>query len=335
MASAGSGSIGGLLFLDDDHNATHTDDETPIIGAAVQLSFDADSDGEHETSIGEATADAQGAFSFAQLEPGAYELAVQIVDHDPSLVTRQGLPLQLHLDEGEHLVVRLGFSDDADGDGLSTAEEAALGTDPRDRDSDHDEVRDGGEQDMATDPLDPDSDNDGIADGDELFHETDPNRDDSDEDGLTDGEEVALGTDPTSADSDGDALEDADEIALGTSPSMDDSDGDGIDDATEIGDVGNPADSDGDRVLDALDDDSDGDGLSDSAEAAANHRRRAGRQRQRAPVHRPLRGCAWELGRQGEVLRGEHRGLSADHRVIQVAGSSPIAARTALRSSSR
>lgn len=82
---------------------------------------------------------------------------------------------------------------DPDNDGLSNAEEAALGTDPKTADSD----------------------GDGIDDGDEVELGTDPQAFDSDDDGVADGEEIALGTDPTSADSDGDGIPDGDELASG------------------------------------------------------------------------------------------------------------------------
>ena len=55
---------------------------------------------------------------------------------------------------------------DNDLDGLTNAEEAALGTDPNDPDSDNDGISDGDEVDNGTDPLDPndpgdDDDDDG------------------------------------------------------------------------------------------------------------------------------------------------------------------------------
>ena len=69
--------------------------------------------------------------------------------------------------------------EDSDGDGLSDAKEAELGTDPQD----------------------PDSDDDGINDGDEVALGTDPNNADSDGDGTSDGAEVAAGSDPNDANS--------------------------------------------------------------------------------------------------------------------------------------
>lgn len=69
--------------------------------------------------------------------------------------------------------------EDSDGDGLSDAREAELGTDPNNADSD----------------------GDGINDGDEVALGTDPNNADTDGDGVSDGEEVAAGSDPNDASS--------------------------------------------------------------------------------------------------------------------------------------
>ncbi len=64
---------------------------------------------------------------------------------------------------------------DADGDGLTLAEE----------------------EDLGTDPDNPDTDGDGLQDGDEVHtHGTDPNAADSDGDGWDDGDEVGDNTDP-------------------------------------------------------------------------------------------------------------------------------------------
>lgn len=68
---------------------------------------------------------------------------------------------------------------------------------------------------------------------------------DEDEDGLPDTWEETIGLDPTSADSDGDTISDAD----------------------ELGDPEDPNNTDGDDVIDALDEDSDGDGVPDEDEA--------------------------------------------------------------------
>ena len=54
---------------------------------------------------------------------------------------------------------------DTDGDGLTNADEARLGTDPRVKDSDGDGVEDGAELAAGTDPTNLDTDGDGLADG--------------------------------------------------------------------------------------------------------------------------------------------------------------------------
>ncbi|MFO0750042.1 MAG: hypothetical protein U1F43_30890 [Myxococcota bacterium] len=54
---------------------------------------------------------------------------------------------------------------DYESDGLSNAQELALGTDPRDRDSDHDELDDSAELYSGGDPLVPDTDHDQVCDG--------------------------------------------------------------------------------------------------------------------------------------------------------------------------
>jgi serine/threonine-protein kinase len=65
---------------------------------------------------------------------------------------------------------------DADGDGLSDAEEAQYGTDPHKRDTDGDGVGDGLEvHKYHTDPLVADSDGDGFSDGAEVQANSDPN----------------------------------------------------------------------------------------------------------------------------------------------------------------
>lgn len=65
---------------------------------------------------------------------------------------------------------------DADGDGLTDAEEAELGTDPNLADSDGDGKSDGVEvRTLGTDPLNKDSDGDGVGDGAEVStYKTDP-----------------------------------------------------------------------------------------------------------------------------------------------------------------
>ncbi len=127
---------------------------------------------------------------------------------------------------------------DTDGDGLTDAEEAELGTDPNSADTDGDGLTDGDEvNEYETDPLSADTDGDGLNDGEEVnSHNTDPNNPDTDGDGLNDGEEVnEYRTDPNAADSDGDGLNDYDEVMEhNTDPNNADSDGDGFTDSQEI-----------------------------------------------------------------------------------------------------
>ncbi|GAA3949166.1 hypothetical protein [Allohahella marinimesophila] len=71
-------------------------------------------------------------------------------------------------------------------------------------------------------------------------------------------------------DTDGDGIDDDVETALGMFPNRTDSDSDTIPDSIEIGSVSQPFDTDGDGVIDALDDDSDNDGISDREEGSGD-----------------------------------------------------------------
>jgi eukaryotic-like serine/threonine-protein kinase len=108
---------------------------------------------------------------------------------------------------------------DPDGDGLSTARELELGTDPFNPDTDGDGIPDGEEIERGTDPLNPDSDGDGLSDGDELVWGTDPLNPDTDGDGWPDGYEVhQAGSSPTSRDTDGDGIIDSEDPDPGRLP---------------------------------------------------------------------------------------------------------------------
>ncbi|MBN8232186.1 OmpA family protein [Corallococcus macrosporus] len=166
-------------------------------------------------------------------------------------------------------------TDDADNDGLTDAEEAQAGTDPRNRDTDGDGLSDGVEVHSGrTNPLDDDSDDDGLLDGNEDANhdgvtqatETDPTLADSDADGLTDGLELGLaapqgtGTDPARFVADADPSTTTDPLKADT-----DSGGvwDGIEDKNHNGKV-DPGETD---PLDAADDvDADGDGVDNATE---------------------------------------------------------------------
>jgi len=111
-----------------------------------------------------------------------------------------------------------GATGDPDGDGLTNAEELALGTHPKRSDTDSDGLNDGAEVAAGTDPLNPDTDGDGFNDGDEVVAGTDPLNPDTDGDGLNDGDEASIGTDPLNPDTDGDGFNDGVEVQEGTNP---------------------------------------------------------------------------------------------------------------------
>ncbi|MBC7234272.1 MAG: protein kinase [Chloroflexi bacterium] len=87
---------------------------------------------------------------------------------------------------------------DADGDGLTLAEEQALGTNPNNPDSDGDGLKDGEERAWGANPLVIDSDGDTLPDGREV-HElsTSPTNPDTDGDGMRDNVDPAPGSPPT------------------------------------------------------------------------------------------------------------------------------------------
>ena len=143
------------------------------------------------------------------------------------------------------------LDDDDDDDTLPTAQEIALGTDPRNADTDDDGLNDAleaGDSKIGTDPLNPDTDNDGITDGAEVGAE--PSKPmDTDKDGTIDA---------LDEDDDDDGIPTAIETKVNSDPLNQDSDGDGTSDAEEIGDDhSQPKDSDGDGIIDLIDSDSD------------------------------------------------------------------------------
>lgn len=112
---------------------------------------------------------------------------------------------------------------DPDLDGLVTAEEVRIGTNPNSLDSDLDGRADGAEVLSDGDPLAPgdqypDSDGDGISDSYERDNNMDPQRLDSDGDGLRDDLEVTVGSDARNPDSDSDGISDGKEFDLSSDP---------------------------------------------------------------------------------------------------------------------
>ncbi|HRI26855.1 MAG TPA: hypothetical protein PK239_16855 [Chitinophagales bacterium] len=151
---------------------------------------------------------------------------------------------------------------DTDGDGLTDGQEVNIyGTNPLSFDTDEDGIADPDELLVHfTNPLNPDTDNDGLTDWQELFeYNTNPTLPDTDNDGLTDGEEVNQHqTNPLNPDTDADTLTDGAEVYLGSNPLNPDTDADSVPDAIEAPNA-QPIDTDNDGILDILDTDDDND----------------------------------------------------------------------------
>ncbi len=139
---------------------------------------------------------------------------------------------------------------DADNDGLTNAQEIALGTNPTVADTDGDGVDDGVEVGDINNPTD--TDNDGKIDA------LESTLLDNDNDGVdnqhdpADDDACNPNNSGDDCDIDGDGLTNAQEVILGTNPTVADTDGDGVDDGVEVGDVNNPTDTDGDGKIDAI-----------------------------------------------------------------------------------
>lgn len=139
-------------------------------------------------------------------------VGLESVDSSPLAQTRQldsgGVGYSIAQVSGitflEPVEIQLAPDQDPDNDGLTDAQEVALGTDARNPDSDGDGLPDGWEVAYKLNPLST-AGKDG-ADG------------DLDGDGLTNMQELLAGSDPTKADSDGDGLPDAWEIRYGLNP---------------------------------------------------------------------------------------------------------------------
>ncbi|PWQ99002.1 OmpA family protein [Leucothrix arctica] len=198
-------------------------------------------------------------------------------------------------DEDERSLGTDPSNDDSDSDGIKDNEE--LGTDLQnptdtdgdgiinalDDDDDNDTLLSVDELKNGTDPLSVDSDADGLDDPTEVSGKlgTDPMNPDSDADGISDGIEIGSNiSQPIDTDNDGtiDALDSDDdddglptllESKLSSDPLSVDSDGDGISDKEEVGkDLDQPMDTDGDGILDLVDDSNDTPSTTDITDTA-------------------------------------------------------------------
>lgn len=113
-------------------------------------------------------------------------------DHVLTQAERDGVRNYLGWKYGE---VAIHGDLDADGDGLSTAQEIATGADPNASDSNNDGIWDGSSQNSGYSPISDNPDNDGLTNAQELLLGTDPFQADTDGDGHIDGWNGALGHD--------------------------------------------------------------------------------------------------------------------------------------------
>lgn len=156
------------------------------------------------------------------------------------------------IDAGTSLHQFTATATDSDGDGLTDAFEAMVGTDATAGDSDNDGLTDAFEIITThTDPLLADTDGDGQSDAAEYTAGTTAGigtgaaatvtatgvqvvLPDSDGDGLSDAEEGRLGLNAQAADTDDDGMSDSLETSLGTDAKQVDTDHDGLSDVAEI-----------------------------------------------------------------------------------------------------
>jgi len=121
---------------------------------------------------------------------GGFDSAADVGVQPDGKVVVAGLAVQDSSTTGADFGLARYGTTDADGDGLTDAQEADLGTNPIAADSDSDGLTDGQEVALGTNPTVADSDNDGVNDGQELASGTNPTDPDSDDDGIPDGSDV-------------------------------------------------------------------------------------------------------------------------------------------------
>ncbi|MDI3283426.1 MopE-related protein [Polyangium sp. 15x6] len=189
-----------------------------------------------DPAAGNCVADADmGATTTSPLDPDTDDGGVSDGDEDTN---GNGVvdPGEIDPNDGSDDATKL----DSDGDGLTDAEEAQIGTDPFDADSDDDGAPDGAEPSVGVDTdgdglingLDPDSDDDGLFDGTELgFDCSGPGTNPMAGNCIPDGDKGGTKTDPLDADTDDGGVRDG----------LEDKDKDGVVDAGETNPL-DPAD---------------------------------------------------------------------------------------------
>ncbi len=252
---------------------------THTVGVGAS-NFNNDSDGDGllndaETTLGtdpdDADTDGDGAADGAEVGPNPASpvdtdgdgvinaLESSVTDSDSDGVTNQLDPANTNpcVPSSAHAAC-LGY--DGDSDGLTNAQEDALGTDRSNPDTDGDGANDGAEP--------------GDTDGDGPPDALESSLTDTDGDGVTNQLDAANNnpcvpnansTPCLALDSDGDGLTNAQEDQVGTDRGNADTDGDGANDGAEAGgNVNAPLDTDGDGASNALESsvtDTDGDGV--------------------------------------------------------------------------
>jgi hypothetical protein len=107
----------------------------------------------------------------------------EILVYDTVLTAAQRQAVQNYLN------IKYGLLD-SDGDGLTDAEERALGTDPFNADTNGDGIKDGESVALGIDPVSLDVDHDGLTNAQEIALGTNPFWNDSDGDGVPDGQDA-------------------------------------------------------------------------------------------------------------------------------------------------
>lgn len=147
-----------------------------------------------------------------QTEENAVSPAEEVIAPQETITAEETTPAETPAETSSEEVEYLPTEADEDENGLpdffEEMFEVPAATDHTEVDNDNDGLTNAEEYAIGTSPTDSDSDGDGISDTEEIRLGTDPSDEDSDNDLIPDGQEIQGGTNPLSMDSEGNGISD-------------------------------------------------------------------------------------------------------------------------------